>query len=100
MTVNDQDAAIGALVRKYQETTKTIASLRVKLDSIGDYFKAIGDQLRSCPEGVPESEIVAEPIRRLIGQLKTCVEEQRRMEDYLRQAGMENLITIRRSRTA
>jgi len=111
--MTDQDAVLGKLVREYEENCRTIAAMRTKADSVGEWLSRLGSQIKSNPGSVsydrgdfqfpagaqvavvPESIVDAEALKNLISELHSCLAKQRDMEDRLRQAGMEGVIKSR-----
>ena len=109
MTEEERNAAIGALV-EYEENERLIATLRSLFHRVGEDLTHLGIALRGYQSGievtesdltatiirdrrsVPSTSVSFDNIRDHIGAWHKALANKERLEDCLRQAGLEKLI--------
>ena len=110
MTDEERNAAIGSLVVEYEENERLIATQRAILHRVGEDLTHLGIALkgyRSAIEvtgsdltatiirdrrSVPSTSVSFDNIRDHIGAWHKALANKERLEDCLRQAGLEKLI--------
>ena len=98
MTEQETEAAIGRLAMKYDEVNKKIACVRGYLNEHQNKLKDVIGAINLASQGQYEKPSTAcaavdwEGLRRHADMLPNLAEEKSRLEDCLRQAGLERLI--------
>ena len=110
MTDEERNAAIGALVVEYEENERLIATLRSLFHSIGSDLELLGDALGRLPSEVEATDsefhvhignpkppvlrtsVSFDNIRDHLDTWHKALANKERLEDCLRQAGLEKLI--------
>ena len=101
----NNDEAIGKLIRGYSETKQQVAGLRSSIQDIVRDISSLARVLQT-PEDVVSLGVVylydgasktinhsfSEGLPELLKELQSTLEEKRKMEDCLRQAGLHGII--------
>ena len=107
MTEEVRNAAIGALVVEYEENERRIATLKSLLYKIGTDLELLGRELQRVPpevkatdaefrfrlhSAVPCASVSSNDLRDHLDTWHKALANKERLEDCLRQAGLEKLI--------
>ena len=110
MTDEERNAAIGALVVEYEENERLIATQRSILHRVGEDLTHLGIALRGNQSGievtgsdltatiirdrrsVPSTSVSSNDLRDHLDTWHKALANKERLEDCLRQAGLEKLI--------
>ena len=110
MTEEERNAAIGSLVVEYEENERLIATQRAILHRVGEDLELLGDALGRLPSEVEATDsefhvhignpkppvlrtsVSFDNIRDHLDTWHKALANKERLEDCLRQAGLEKLI--------
>ena len=110
----ENNAAIGDLIVEYEQNERRVATLKAKLHRFGVNLETLGKSLKDYPADVQDSDpelrirILGETrvvshdsisfteIRNHLRAWKDAVADKQRLEDCLKQAGLERFIQTKR----
>lgn len=106
MTEDERNNGIGKLVRGYNDNEEALAILKDKIDNLSTFFLRLGDWLKRpdqivahktgdsaiFEDGQQRTEVNLNELVDVLNKYADALKEKEKMEDKLRQAGLERII--------